>query len=194
MIIQSGLDIPNVNTLVIRNAEKLGLAQMYQLRGRIGRSIRKAYCYFFYNGPLKGAAKKRLEFLQEFGELSSGFRLAMRDLELRGAGNLFGHQQHGYIKQVGTELYFKLLEEAVSRSQGLNIRQPCSIKFIKGGRFFPEYYVSSADERFRLHVRLSRIKHINQLNEISKSNRDSYINQSLREVLEEEKVLEAEDE
>jgi len=164
IIIQSGLDIPNVNTLIIRNSELLGLAQMYQLRGRIGRGVRKAFCYFFYGGAGgTGAARRRFELLQEFGELSSGFRLAMADMELRGAGNVFGPQQHGYIKTVGTELYFKLLEKAIYRAKGLTVPAACEIKFISGGRFIPADYVSSSDERFRLYIRLSRLSDIAQL-------------------------------
>jgi len=163
IIIQSGLDIPNVNTLVIRNSEALGLAQMYQLRGRIGRGVRKAFCYFFYSDISRGSARKRFELLQEFGDLSSGFRLAMADMELRGAGNVFGPQQHGYIKTVGTELYFKLLEKAIYRVKGLTMSVACEIKFISGGRFIPAGYVSSQDERFRLYIRLSRLSDIFQL-------------------------------
>ena len=164
IIIQSGLDIPNVNTLIIRNSELLGLAQMYQLRGRIGRGVRKAFCYFFYGDAIgRGSARRRFELLQEFGDLSSGFRLAMADMELRGAGNVFGPQQHGYIKTVGTELYFKLLEKAIYRAKGLTMPAACEIKFISGGRFIPDGYVSSSDERFRLYIRLSRISDIFQL-------------------------------
>ena len=164
VIIQSGLDIPSVNTLIVRGVELLGLAQMYQLRGRIGRGMRKAYCYFFY-GSLVSPARKRMEFFQEFEDLSSGFRLAMRDLELRGAGNILGRQQHGYIKQVGEELYFALLEKAVSKLRGIPRVRTCELKFISGGRFIPERFVGNQDERFRLYIRLSRISSESALNE-----------------------------
>ncbi|PIU18273.1 MAG: hypothetical protein COT16_02715 [Elusimicrobia bacterium CG08_land_8_20_14_0_20_44_26] len=165
IIIQSGLDIPRVNTLIIRKTQLLGLAQMYQLRGRIGRGMKKAFCYFFYDRDITQTARKRFEFLQEFEDLSSGFRLAMRDMELRGSGNIFGFQQHGYIKDVGTELYFKLLERAVFNLKGYKPKVPCEIKFLSGGRFFPSEYISDSDERFRLLIRLSRVNSIEGLEE-----------------------------
>jgi len=112
-IIESGLDIPSANTMIVEEAENFGLAQLYQLRGRIGREKQKAYCYLFYTPSLvKEDAARRLESLQEFSELGSGFRLALRDLEIRGAGNILGREQHGFVREVGFELYSRLLEEA----------------------------------------------------------------------------------
>ncbi|MEA2081213.1 MAG: helicase-related protein [Elusimicrobiota bacterium] len=163
VIIQSGLDISNVNTLIIRKSQLLGLSQMYQLRGRVGRGIKRAYCYFFYDAAVKKNSKKRLEFLRDYDALSSGLKIAMSDLELRGAGNIFGSQQHGYIKEVGAELYFKLLEKAVGQLKGESVEQECRVVFSSGGRFLPEQYVASADERFRLLMRLSRINSLRQL-------------------------------
>ncbi len=122
-IIESGLDIPSVNTMIIENAQDFGLAQLYQLRGRIGRERRRAFCHLFYpagHGPesLSEDARKRLEALQEFAELGSGFRLAMRDLEIRGAGELLGARQHGFLNAIGLEYYCELLQEEVDRQKG----------------------------------------------------------------------------
>lgn len=118
-IIESGLDIPSANTMIVEEAENFGLAQLYQLRGRIGREKQKAYCYLFYTREnLKEDAAKRLESLQEFGELGSGFRLALRDLEIRGAGNILGKEQHGFAREVGFELYSRLIEDASKGVKG----------------------------------------------------------------------------
>ncbi|MBI4057228.1 MAG: transcription-repair coupling factor, partial [Elusimicrobia bacterium] len=126
-IIESGLDIPSVNTLIVENAHEFGLAQLYQLRGRVGREKTRAYCYLFYprelassepGPPLSEDAGKRLSSLKEFSELGSGFRLAMRDLEIRGAGDLLGARQHGFLNAVGLEMYCDLLNQAVARLKG----------------------------------------------------------------------------
>lgn len=119
-IIESGLDIPNANTVIVEDADRLGLAQLYQIRGRVGRSARMAYAYFTYRRErrLTEVAEKRLEAVKEFTELGSGFRIAMRDLEIRGAGNLLGPEQHGFVAAVGFELYAQLLEEAVREIRG----------------------------------------------------------------------------
>src|SRR5690606_24915372 len=119
-IIETGVDIPNVNTLIIYDADKMGLSQLYQLRGRVGRSNRIAYAYFTYQRDkvLSEAAEKRLQAIKEFTELGSGFKIAMRDLAIRGAGNLLGAEQHGHIASVGFELYSQMLKEAIEELQG----------------------------------------------------------------------------
>ena len=119
-IIETGMDIGNVNTLVIYDADHLGLAQLYQLRGRVGRTNRVAYAYFTYRRDkiLTEDAEKRLQAIKEFSELGSGIKIAMRDLEIRGAGNILGPEQHGFITSVGFELYCKLLEEAIQKLKG----------------------------------------------------------------------------
>ena len=116
-IIETGIDIPNVNTLIVNNADRMGLSQLYQLRGRVGRSNRVAYAYFMYQRDkvLTEVAEQRLQAVKEFTELGSGFKIAMRDLSIRGAGNLLGAQQHGFIDSVGFDLYSQMLEEAVER-------------------------------------------------------------------------------
>ncbi len=119
-IIESGIDIPSANTLIVEEAEEFGLSQLYQLRGRVGREHQKAYCCLFYSPsvPLTQEARARLEALREFTELGSGYRLAVRDMEIRGAGNLLGQQQHGHIAAVGLDLYAQLLQEEISRLKG----------------------------------------------------------------------------
>jgi transcription-repair coupling factor (superfamily II helicase) len=119
-IIESGLDLPNVNTLIIEDADKMGLSQLYQLRGRVGRSNRLAYAYITYKKDkvLSEIAEKRLQTIKEFTEFGSGFKIAMRDLEIRGAGNLLGPEQHGHIESVGYDMYCRLLDEAVRELKG----------------------------------------------------------------------------
>lgn len=117
-IIETGVDIPNVNTLFVEDADRMGLAQLYQLRGRVGRSNRVAYAYFMYQPDkvLTEDGEKRLEAIKDFTELGSGFKIAMRDLSIRGAGNMLGKQQHGFIESVGYDLYTKMLNEAVAKN------------------------------------------------------------------------------
>ncbi len=158
-IIESGLDIPSVNTIIINRADKLGLAQLYQLRGRVGRSHYRAYAYLLIP-PLKlltREARKRLKAIEEFTELGSGFHLAMRDLEIRGAGNLLGAQQHGFIEEVGFELYIKLLEEAVAQLKGKTSEEHfAEIKTTTDlDLFLPENYVADSNQRVDVYRRLS---------------------------------------
>ena len=119
-IIESGIDMPNVNTIIINNAQNYGLSDLHQLRGRVGRSNRTAYAFFMYKRDkmLKEVAEKRLAAIREFTDLGSGFKIAMRDLEIRGAGNLLGAQQHGHMEAVGYDLYCKMLNEAVKEEKG----------------------------------------------------------------------------
>ena len=119
-IIENGLDLPNVNTLIVKESGMMGLAQLYQLRGRVGRSNRLAYAYFTFRKDrvLGESAEKRLSAIREFTELGSGFKIAMRDLEIRGAGSILGAEQHGHIAAVGFDLYSRLLQEAVREAKG----------------------------------------------------------------------------
>ncbi len=125
-IIETGLDIPNVNTLIVYDADKLGLSQLYQLRGRVGRSNRIAYAYFTYQKDkvLTEVAMKRLQAIKEFTELGSGFKIAMRDLSIRGAGNLLGAEQHGFINSVGFDMYNEMLAQAVKEIRGDVAQEP----------------------------------------------------------------------
>ncbi len=121
-IVESGLDIPNVNTLIVDAAENLGLSQLYHLRGRIGRGSRQAYAFFLFRegGYMTGGALQRLKVIRDFSELGSGLRVAMKDLEIRGAGNLLGAEQHGHVEAVGFELYCRMLAEAVDELRGVS--------------------------------------------------------------------------
>jgi len=158
-IIESGLDIPSVNTIIINRADRLGLAQLYQLRGRVGRSYHRAYAHLLIP-PLKlltRDARKRLKAIEEFTELGSGFHLAMRDLEIRGAGNLLGAQQHGFIEAVGFDLYIRLLEEAVAQLKGTPAEDHASeIKVTTDlDLFLPENYIPGSNQRVDIYRRFS---------------------------------------
>jgi transcription-repair coupling factor (superfamily II helicase) len=114
-IIENGLDLPNVNTLVVEDATKLGLSQAYQIRGRVGRSHTESFAYFLHGAKLEGKAKLRLQALSEAGTLGSGYRIALRDMEIRGAGNILGKEQSGNVNAVGLNLYCQMLSEAVEK-------------------------------------------------------------------------------
>lgn len=158
-IIESGLDIPTVNTMIVEEAEDFGLAQLYQLRGRIGREKQKAYCYLFYTPErLTEDSRKRLEALQEFSELGSGFRLALRDLEIRGAGNILSGRQHGFVRDIGYELYSRLLDEA-SRTlhggrQAVEQEWKTTMDFSIPA-FIPDEYVPTEEMRIIFYRRLA---------------------------------------
>ncbi|MBI3871672.1 MAG: transcription-repair coupling factor [candidate division Zixibacteria bacterium] len=160
-IIESGLDLPSVNTIIIHRADRFGLAQMYQLRGRVGRSARQAYAYLLVPpaGGLSPTAKARLRAIEEHTALGSGFHLAMRDLEIRGAGNLLGPQQHGFIEEVGFDLYCRLLDEAVAQARGTDPvlpRPPVQIE-AEGDRFIPDNYITDNQQRFEMYKRLAEL-------------------------------------
>ncbi|MGB4704361.1 MAG: transcription-repair coupling factor [Candidatus Saccharicenans sp.] len=159
-IIENGIDIPLVNTLIVERADLYGLAQLYQLRGRVGRSSRQAYAYFlvpplYELGP---EARERLKALKEFSELGSGFRLAARDLEIRGAGNILGHRQHGFIDAVGYEYFLQLLDRAVREQKGEKVEEvKCEIS-LKVDFRIPEEYLPQVNLRLNLYKRLSSLE------------------------------------
>lgn len=158
MIVEAGIDMPNVNTIFINRADKLGLAQLYQLRGRVGRSNALAYAYLLVPSlkSLTPEAKKRLRTLEEFTELGSGMRLALRDLEIRGAGNILGPEQHGFIQAVGVDLYLKLLERAVRELKGEGEEAPRELELSLGlDAFLPEDYVPDEAQRLSIYMKLS---------------------------------------
>ena len=148
-IIESGLDIPSVNTIIVENAERFGLAQLYQLRGRVGRRSTKAYCYFLYSlDNLTANAKKRLSALIEFSSLGSGYKLALRDLEIRGAGEVLGTKQHGFVNEVGLSMYSKIMQELISEvSSGLSYQQISPKIELEIEAFIPESYISDTETR-----------------------------------------------
>ena len=160
-IIETGIDIPNVNTLILEDADRLGLAQLHQIRGRIGRSTRRAYAYLTYRQGkiLQETAAKRLAAIREYVEFGSGFKIAMRDLEIRGAGNLLGPEQSGYLMSVGYDLYLKLLEEAVLEERGeeKKIETECAADLTLNANI-PERYVTSPEQRMDLYRRIAAIR------------------------------------
>ena len=160
-IIETGVDLPMANTLIIENADKMGLSQLHQIRGRVGRSERQAYAYFTYRAGkvLTEIAAKRLSAIREYAEFGAGFKVALRDLEIRGAGNLLGKEQHGYIDSVGYDLYVKLLEEAVLEEKG----ESCPTLFestidFKVDAHIPTYYITSSSARMDIYKKISLIK------------------------------------
>ena len=160
-IIETGIDIPNVNTLIMEDADRLGLAQLHQIRGRIGRSTRRAYAYLTYRQRkiLQETAAKRLAAIREYVEFGSGFKIAMRDLEIRGAGNLLGPEQSGYLMSVGYDLYLKLLEEAVLEERGeeKQVETECAADLTLNANI-PERYVASPEQRMDLYRRIAAIR------------------------------------
>ncbi len=159
-IIETGLDIPNVNTLIIENADRFGLSQLHQLRGRVGRSTRHAYAYFTYRPDknLTEIAEKRLTAIRDFAQFGSGFKIAMRDLEIRGAGNLLGAEQSGHMLSVGYDMYLKLLDEAVLEEKGESPKEPdCTADLNITANVDPDY-VSRGEERMDLYRRMAAIR------------------------------------
>ncbi len=176
MIIESGLDIPSVNTLIVHHAENFGLAQLYQLRGRVGRSHHRAYCYLVVpkGRALTEIAEKRLKVIQEYDELGAGLKIAMKDLEIRGAGNLLGPEQTGFIISVGFEMYQRLLEEAVSELKGEPVEQFVEPRLVTNlPAFLPEDYVSQ-EEKISQYKRLADAKSVEQVDELGKEWRDRF--------------------
>ncbi|MBD3290134.1 transcription-repair coupling factor [candidate division KSB1 bacterium] len=184
MIIESGLDIPNVNTLIINRADRFGLSQLYQLRGRVGRSNQRAYAYLIAP-PIKNLtqdAMKRLRTIEEFTELGSGFQIAMRDLQIRGAGNILGGEQSGFIVSLGFDLYTKILDEAVTElkqeKEGRTISKQETFSEPKvelnEDAYLPENYIEQPEERVRIYKRLVDITHLKELTEVENEMRDRF--------------------
>ena len=159
-IIETGLDIPNVNTLIIEHADRFGLSQLHQLRGRVGRSTRHAYAYFTYRPDrnLTEIAEKRLAAIRDFAEFGSGFKIAMRDLEIRGAGNLLGAEQSGHMMSVGYDMYLKLLDDAVLEERGEAPSEPDCTADLNVTANIDKEYVSSGEERMDLYRRMAAIR------------------------------------
>ena len=168
-IIETGLDIPNVNTIIIEDSDRLGLSQLYQLRGRVGRSDRLAYAYLTFRRDkvLNEDASKRLRAIKEFTEFGSGFKIAMRDLEIRGMGNLIGAQQSGHMESVGYELYCKMLEAAISKQKGLAPSEDETQTLINLpiSAYIPENYVKSASARLSLYKKIAAIENEEDLSD-----------------------------
>ena len=176
-IIESGLDIPNANTLIVNRADAFGLAQLYQLRGRVGRAKQRAYAYFLIpgEGAISSEARERLKILQDISELGAGFRIATHDLEIRGAGDLLGARQSGNIAMVGFELYTELLEEAISRMKGEERveRVEPEIK-LRIPAFIPEDYVPNPNQRLVIYKKLTQAESAEEVGEIQEELADRY--------------------
>ena len=161
-IIETGVDVPSANTLIIENADRMGLSQLHQLRGRVGRSSRRAYAYLTYtrNKVLSEIAQKRLSAIREFTKFGSGFRIAMRDLEIRGAGNILGARQHGHMEAVGYDMYLRLLSDAIAEKKG---EKPSAQTYeclidLRLDAHIPETYISETSQRIDIYKKIAAIK------------------------------------
>ena len=177
MIIESGLDIPNVNTILINRADALGLAQLYQLRGRVGRATTQAYGYLFYprDRAITEGAQKRLRVIEEFTDLGSGFKIALRDLEIRGTGNILGAAQHGHIVTIGYELYCKLLEEAVMALKGEKVEETLETRIsLPIEAYLPDAYVPDSRQKVSIYKKIAGVRDDAALKELREELRDRY--------------------
>ena len=177
MIIESGLDLPNVNTIIVNRTDTFGLAQLYQLRGRVGRSTRRAYAYLLIppNRVLTETAMKRLKAIEEFEDLGSGFQLAMRDLEIRGAGNILGGEQHGFIVNVGFDLYTRLIEEATRELKGEPVEERKETRVVTDlEAYLSQEYVESNPEKMNLYKSLADAARVGQVAELQAEVKDRF--------------------
>ena len=164
-IIETGLDISNVNTMIIHDSDNMGLSQLYQLRGRVGRSNRTAYAFLMYKRDkmLKEVAEKRLEAIREFTDLGSGFKIAMRDLEIRGAGNLLGVRQHGHMEAVGYDMYCKMLNEAVQSLKGVRVAENfATLIDLDVDAFIPPTYIVNEVQKLDIYKRIAGIENVKE--------------------------------
>ncbi|RSL29564.1 transcription-repair coupling factor [Salibacterium salarium] len=177
-IIETGVDIPNVNTLIINNADKMGLSQLYQIRGRVGRSNRVAYAYFTYQRDkiLTEIAEKRLQAIKEFTELGSGFKIAMRDLSIRGTGNLLGAEQHGFIESVGFDMYSQMLKEAIEEQKGRTPKsQEREIEIdVKMDAYIPASYISDSKQKIEMYKRFKGLETLEDLQDLKDEMMDRF--------------------
>ena len=176
-ILESGIDIPNVNTLIIENADKMGLAQLYQIRGRVGRKDRQAYAYITYkrNKIISENAEKRLKAIKEFTEFGSGFKIALRDLEIRGAGNILGREQHGHMEEVGYEMYCKLIEDAVNALKGQKIEELKDIQIdISVSAYIPNTYIDNQNQKLDVYQSIALCENFDNIQSIKESIQDRY--------------------
>ena len=176
-IIENGLDVPNANTLIVDHADRFGLSQLYQIRGRVGRSDRRAYCYLITPDHVTEDARKRLRVLEHYTELGSGYAVALRDLELRGAGNLLGADQSGFAHVVGIDAYLRLLEKTVERMQraeGGQADHPEPEISLAGSAFLPEAYIPDGGQKLHLYRRLSRIRRHEEVEQMREEMADRF--------------------
>lgn len=178
-IIETGLDIPNANTIIIQDADRMGLSQLYQLRGRVGRSNRMAYAYLMYrkNKILNEVSEKRLQTIKEFTEFGSGFKIAMRDLEIRGAGNLLGAEQHGHMEAVGYDMYCRLLDEAVKELRGEKIEEEFETMVdLNVNAYIPPFYIKNEEQKLEIYKKISLISNKDDYFDVQEEIEDRYGN------------------
>jgi transcription-repair coupling factor (superfamily II helicase) len=176
-IIENGLDVPNANTLIVDRADRFGLAQLYQIRGRVGRSDRRAYCYLIVPDQMTEEAHQRIQVLERHTELGSGYQVALRDLELRGAGNLLGADQSGYAHAVGLDTYLRMLEESVRRLRGGaggKREFPEPEVSLPGSAYVPDSYVSDSGQKLHLYRRLSKLEDRGEADRLREEIADRY--------------------
>lgn len=157
-ILESGIDIPNANTIIVENADRLGLAQLYQIRGRVGRGEKQAYSYIMYRRDklLSEVADKRLKAIKEFTEFGSGFKIAMRDLEIRGAGSMLGEMQHGHMEQVGYDTYCKLLDEVIKNMQGIEVREEQDVQIdLSVSSYIPDSFIDNSSQKIEIYQNIA---------------------------------------
>lgn len=168
-ILESGIDIPNANTIIVENADRLGLAQLYQIRGRVGRSDKQAYAYVTYKRDklLSEVADKRLKAIKEFTEFGSGFKIAMRDLEIRGAGSMLGEMQHGHMEQVGYDTYCKLLDEVIREAQGIEVVQEQDVQIdLSISSYIPDNFIENSSQKIEIYQNIALCRTEEQLQNV----------------------------
>jgi len=178
-IIETGLDISNVNTIIILDADKLGLSQLYQLRGRVGRSYRQGYAYLMYDKDkiLSEVAERRLKTIREFTEFGAGFKIAMRDLEIRGAGNLLGGEQHGHMAAIGYDLYVKLLEETMRQLKGDHVERPeDTIIEVNIDAYISKNYIENQSHKIEIYKKIASIRDIDDMYRVEEEIKERFGN------------------
>jgi transcription-repair coupling factor (superfamily II helicase) len=176
LIVESGLDVPNANTMFVGRADYFGLAQLYQLRGRVGRSHRRAFCYLLVPDTVDEEAERRLRVLEHHTQLGSGYHIALKDLEIRGAGNLLGPEQSGFLLSVGFDMYLRMLEDTVRRvmrGEGAPRFVPADVSLDIPG-FLPDDYVATAEQKLDIYRRMTRIEEPARIDEVRQEVRDRF--------------------
>lgn len=176
-ILESGIDIPNANTIIVENADRMGLAQLYQIRGRVGRADRQAYAYITYKKDklLTEVADKRLKAIKEFTEFGSGFKIAMRDLEIRGAGSILGEMQHGHMEQVGYDMYCKLLDQVVKEMKGIQVEEEIDVQIdLDVSSYIPDEFIDDSNQKIEIYQNIALCKNEEEIKDIVDSIIDRY--------------------